>query len=121
MAVKVKSSTSIVNFEEFAGDTLEMIFTWKDSLGAIIDLTAFTARMDIRSKLSDALPQLTLTNTSGITLGNADKNLVAVVNATQTTTLGKGSYVYDIELTDTAGKVNTLIAGTITLNQSVTR
>jgi hypothetical protein len=119
--LKIKSETAYVNFKEFEGDTLKMDFTWTDNLDAFVDLTGYTARMDIRSSVDDLNSLLSLNNLSGIFLGNAVSNIVLTVTKAQTIALGVGSFVYDIELTDTVGEVNTLIAGKIVLKQPVTR
>jgi hypothetical protein len=121
MATKIKSATAYVDYEEFEGDTLEMSFTWKDSAGDVIDISAYTAAMDIKSSVNDATSLLTLTNGSGITLAATSPNLLVVVSDTQTAALGKGKYVYDIELTEPSGKVNTLVSGNLVLVQSVTQ
>jgi len=118
MALNIKSETVTVNYEEYAGDTLEMRFTWKDSLGNPFDLTGHTAALKIKVATTDPTPLLTLTNGAGITLGSATDNLVAVITDAQTTTLGKGKYIYALELTDPSGKVNTLIVGSLVLIQS---
>ena len=120
MATKIKSATAYVDYEEFEGDTLEMSFTWKDSAGDVIDISAYTAKADIKEKITDVLPLLRLTHTNGIALSDAAPNLVLTVSDVQTAALGKGKFVYDIELTEPSGKVNTLVSGNIVLNQSVT-
>jgi hypothetical protein len=121
MATKIKSATAYVDYEEFEGDTLEMSFTWKDSAGDVIDISAYTAAMDIKASSADVTSLLTLTNGSGITLAATSPNLLVTVTNVQTATLGKGKYVYDIELTEPSGKVNTLISGVIVLIRSVTQ
>jgi len=121
MAVKIKPATGYVDYEEYEGDTLEMSFNWKDSENTYFDLTQYTAKMQIKKKDSDPVALLTLSDTDGITLGNDYANLYINITPEQTADLGKGKYVYDIELTDPAGNVNTLVAGVIVLLQSVTQ
>lgn len=121
MAVKIKPATGYVDYEEYEGDTLEMSFNWKDSDGSYFDLTQYTARMQIKKKDTDPNALVTLTNGDGITLGDGYANLYVLLTKEQTAALGKGKYVYDIELTDDSGKVNTLVAGIIVLLQSVTQ
>jgi len=118
---EIPSATAYVNFTEFEGDTLEMAFTWKDSLGDVVPLSAYTARMEIRKTVVDPDILLALTESSGIVLQDVAFSITATVTDAQTAALGFGGYVYDIQLTDTTGKVNTLIAGTITLEPSVTK
>jgi hypothetical protein len=121
MAIKIKSQTVKVNFEEYEGDTLTMSFAYKNPDGTLIDLTGYTAKMDICTEAL-ATPTLTLTDTTGITLGGTPNNIVVVLTPSQThTTLGVGNFVYDLELTDTLAQVNTLIEGSITIKQSITQ
>lgn len=117
----ISSETAIVDYEEYEGDTLSMDYTWQDSAGAYIDLTSHYAKMDVRSSAWDATALVTLTELSGITLGNATSNLKAKLTAAQTAALGGGLFYYDIALTDGLGDVNTLISGKITLKESVTK
>lgn len=121
MTTTVSSATVNVNFEEFAGNTLQMIFSYKQSNGTVIDLSSHTARMQVRVAISDVSPVLSLTNSSGIALASTGNNLVVTISAAQTLTLGVGSWIYDIELTDSLGKVNTFCYGKIKLKQAVTR
>lgn len=98
-----------------------MSFNYKDANGTPIDLLGYTAKMDICTEALTT-PILTLTDTDGITLDGSPNNIVVVLTPAQThTTLGVGDFVYDLELTDGLGAVNTLIEGTITINQSVTQ
>ena len=120
MATNVKSATAYVNYTEFSGDTLVLNFTYKDENGIPVDMTSQTVKMDIKITPTDAVPLLTLTELDGIVLGNAESNIVATVTDTQTLNLGVADFVYDMEFTDQGGHVNTLISGSITLEQSVT-
>lgn len=121
MTVKIKSQTARVNFEEYEGDTLIMSFAYKDPDGVLIDLAGYTAKMNVCTEPL-ATPLLTLTEINGIVLDGTPNNIVVTITAAQThTTLGVGDFVYDIELTDTLGKVNTLIEGNIVIQQSVTQ
>lgn len=122
MAIKVKSQTVFVDFDEYEGDTLSMNFAYKESLtGPLINLAGYTAKMDIRVS-TDTAPLLTLTSSSGIDLTGLVNNIVVTLTPSQTkTTLGVGDFIYDIEMTDTLTKVNTLISGKIKIKQSVTQ
>lgn len=120
MATKIKSQTVFVDFEEYEGDTLAMVFAWKDSSGVLTNLAGYSAKMDIKVD-TDSPSLLTLTDAGSITLGGTPNNLIVELTPTQTKQLGTGSFVYDIEITNSLGKVNTLVSGKITLKQSVTQ
>lgn len=119
--VKVKSATVYVDFEEFEGDTLEMLFNYKNPDGTQVNLTGYTAKMDIRTAIG-AAALITVTQADALVLGGVTNNISIALTPAQTkTTLGVGSFVYDIQLTDTLSKVNTLIAGKIVIKASVTQ
>ena len=120
MATNVESATAYVNYTEFSGDSLRMSFTYKDEAGTPVDMTSQTVKMDIKVLPDDAVPLLTLTEIDGIVLGNAESNIVATITDTQTLALGVSDLVYDMEFKDSSGHVNTLISGSITLEQGVT-
>jgi len=119
MAVNVKSETVTINYEEYVGDTLSIKLTWKDAAGNPFDLTSHSALLNIKVLVSDTSPLLTLTSAAGgVVLGNSTDNITVIISDTQTATLGKGKYVYALELTEPSGNVNTLVVGTIILIQS---
>lgn len=67
-----------------------------------IDLTGYTAKMQVRAKISDPLILELSTANSRITLGGANGEIILNVPATVTDTLVAGKYVYDLELTGPA-------------------
>jgi hypothetical protein len=113
---KVASQTVTVDFEEYVGDTLLMLFNYKDSTGAVIDLTGTNAVLTIATTL-DTPPVLTLTEAlnDGIILGGTPSNIVCEIKPSQTVTLAVGTFVYRLRLTDSLLRVNTLVVGKIKL------
>lgn len=87
-----------------------------------IDLTGFTARMQIRAKLdsTDILHELTTEN-SGISINNTTKTIELNISATDTTLFTFSSAVYSIELISSGGVVTPFAGGTISLIKEVTR
>lgn len=104
------------------GATFLLHITYKDSLGVPINLTGFTARMQVRKKYSDTNALLTLTTETGeITLGGAagTVDLAAPATATEDVTVQCG--VYDLELRNAAGVVTRLLQGNVTISPEVTK
>ena len=101
----------------------EITLTWYTSTAksATVDLTNYTARLDIRRKVSDSPAVATLTNSSGITLGGAAGTIVIALTDTQTAAITPGPAVYDLEMIDGSGKIRRLIEGSLTFTPSVTR
>lgn len=87
-----------------------------------VDLAGFTARMQIRSKITDTEFLLELTSeNSGITINNTDKTISITISAANAAALTWTSGVYSLELISSTGVVSTLMTGTVTVKQEVTR
>jgi hypothetical protein len=110
------------DLEILQGETYTKQFIWKDSAGTEVNLTGYTARMQVRqSKASDDV-LLELTTANGrISLGGAagtiDLNLSATVTAAITWKRG----LYDLELVASNGVVRRLLEGEVTVSKEVTR
>lgn len=103
------------------GATLTRTLTWKDSAGAAINLTGYTARMQVRADVESTSTVLSLTTENGgIALGGAAGTILLTVTATLTTALTAGDYVYDLELV-TGSTVTRLVQGQFTVRPEVTR
>ena len=103
------------------GATFIRTITWKDSTGALVNLTGYTARMQIRQKLSSATPLISLVNGSGITLGGVAGTIAIEITDTVTTALDIRQGVYDLELVSGGGIVTRLIEGGVEVSKEVTR
>lgn len=95
--------------------------TWKDSGGTPINLTGFTARMQIRKSVSAAatLADLTTSN-GGITLGGVAGTITLALTAAQTGAMTSGG-VYDLEIVNGAGFVSRILQGAVLFSKEVTR
>ena len=104
------------------GATLRESFTYKDSDNAVVDLTGYTARCQVRSKYSSATTVLNLTSQAGTLTITANTGTIAFnVSASTTAALTPGNYVWDLELVDAGGIVTRLVGGTCTVTPEVTR
>lgn len=112
--------TATYNITINKGETFTRTFTWKDSNGDVIDLTGYTARMQIREELEDTSVIVDLTTGSGITLGGVAGTVKIVIDATTTAAISSGSGVYDIELVNGA-EVTRFLEGSVEFNGNVTR
>jgi hypothetical protein len=103
------------------GATFTRVFTWQDSAGVPINLTGYTARMQVRETVASASTLLSLTTENGgIYLGGAAGTVNLSATATQTAAIAAGCYVYDIELVNGA-TVYRLVQGQFTVDAEVTR
>lgn len=111
----------IYNITAEQGATFTRTITWKNSAGTPINLTGYTARMQVRREYSATVADLTLTTENGgITLGGALGTIVLSAQASTTASLAAGSYVYDLELV-LGNVVTRLVQGNFLVNAEVTR
>lgn len=87
-----------------------------------VDLTGFTARMQIRAKVdSDTIIHELTTENGGIVLNNVDKTIKLWISAGVTQTFTFQQAVYSLEMISSGGIVTQYAAGTISLIKEVTR
>lgn len=103
------------------GATWTLSLTWNDDDGDPINLTGFSAAMQVRQTYRSTTPVVSVLSGSGITLGGALGTIAIRVPATSTDDIKAGRYVYDFELTSGGGEVTRLIEGTLTVTPEVTR
>lgn len=87
-----------------------------------IDLTNFTARMQIRAKIDDSvvIEELTTANTK-IVINNTTKTITLTIPAETTANFSFSTAVYSLEMVSSGGQVTAFCEGTITLVKEVTR
>jgi tRNA threonylcarbamoyladenosine modification (KEOPS) complex Pcc1 subunit len=103
------------------GATFNRVLTWRDAASALINLTGYTARMQVRADYSSTTAILSLTTeNSRITLGGALGTITLLVAASDMAALSSGSFVYDLELVNVS-TVTRLVQGTFVVNVEVTR
>ncbi len=103
------------------GATFSRVFTWQDSVGLPVNLTGYTARMQVRATIDAASTLLSFTTENGgITLGAAAGTITVTATAATTAAVSAGCYVYDLELINGA-TVYRLVQGQFTVDGEVTR
>jgi hypothetical protein len=102
------------------GATYSQTLTWKID-GTAVNLTSYTAKMQARVDVNSDSTILSLTQAAGLTLGGVLGTIKIDLTATQTAALSPSNYVYDLELTSSAGVVTRLVQGTFTVSAEVTR
>lgn len=101
------------------GATFQRQLTWTDSTGTAVNLTGYTARMQVRPTVDSSTLTLELTTSNGrITLGGAAGTIDLLVLASAMTMAG--DYVYDLELVYST-TVTRLVQGFFTVRAEVTR
>lgn len=115
---------AVLNLKLEQGATFSKPLEYVGADGQPIDLTGFTARMQVRHRYADGdletAPYVDLTDGDGIELGGAAGTIVITIDAATSETVPKGEHRYDLELTD-GDVVIRLIQGTFTVAPEVTR
>lgn len=126
--IKIAAGTYSFTIEQ--GTTVAKVLTWKDGSGTAINLTGYTARLQVRpTQISATINWDATTENGAIALGGAAGTITLIASATVTagwtwtipTGQTKPQGVYDLELIDGSGNVTRVIQGTITLDPEVTR
>ena len=103
------------------GATFSRVLTYKDDAGSAVNLTGYTARMQVRDTYDAAGVALNLTTENGgITLGGTAGTITLAAAATATAAIEAKPYVYDLELVS-GSVVSRLIQGTFNVRPEVTR
>lgn len=88
-----------------------------------LDLTGYTARMQIREKLDSTtfIKEFTTDVGEGIEIDTANFKISITISATDTAAFTFSSAVYSLELVSSTGIVSPLLNGNLTLVKEVTR
>lgn len=129
---EINDSSNYVNITSTTTDTLTLgelnaaSFTAYTTGGVItynapINLSGYTAKMQLRSKITDAAPIIELnTETGGIALDTTLQTITLTVSAAASAAFTFSTAVYSLEMIK-AGVITTIMSGSITLVPEVTR
>jgi hypothetical protein len=119
---KLAAQAGKLNIVIEQGATFNPVFTYTDENDALIDLTGYTARMQLRDKVASTtiLDELTTEN-GGITLGATLGTIALLFTATQTAAMSYTKAVYDLELINTTSVVTRLLQGSVEVSKETTR
>lgn len=110
------------DFEIEQGATLIKPIVWNDGNGAPVNLTGYSARMQVRKNVAaaDVLLELSTTN-SKIQITPMTGTVTLVFSATTTAAIDWSRGKYDLEMTSGDGTVTRLIEGEISISKEITR
>lgn len=104
------------------GSTYTLAVTYKDSTGAAINLTGYTAAMQLRLDYDSATAVLSLSSPSnGIVITGASGLVSITMSATQTAALSADTFLYDLEITSPTSVKTRLIQGVVVVSAEVTK
>lgn len=110
---------TVYDFTFDQGTTIRRRLTWKRN-GSPMDLTNWTARMEIRAKLKGELLFRLDTTNGRIVLGGPMGTIDLHITAEESTLWEFKSAVYDLELIEANGDVGRCIQGKVKVSQEVT-
>lgn len=115
-------SAASYDFEIEQGTTLLKPIVWKDSNGDPVNLTGYTAKMQIRKSASatDVLLELSTSN-SKLAIDASAGKVTMIFSSTTTAAIDWSRGKYDLELTSSSGVVTRLLEGEITVSKEITR
>lgn len=119
------------NLTMWQGSTFGLSITIKDASGAVQNLTNYAARMQMRTSYDSNTVTESLTTSNGeITISGAAGNVTLELAATRTANISvdmtngkppRSTFVYDLELIDSANKVSKILYGDVIVYGEVTR
>ena len=114
------------NFSYYAGDTFEFFIYPKNSTGGVFDdLGSYTPKFTIatsRGSLENVVLASSASTELLATIDETNTYISCTIKPDGGRELDGQSYVYDVEIEhDSNGKVHTLLTGTISVTQDITR
>lgn len=103
------------------GSDWYLTVTYKNPNGTPINLTGYTAALQLRSLPESPTAVLSLSTGSGITITGATGVADIHATATQTRAIDEGTYYYDLEITSSSNIVTRLVQGQAVVTPEVTR
>lgn len=107
------------NITAYQGATYDLNLTWTLG-GSAVNLTNYSAAMQVRTAANATATVFSLTNGTGITLGGTAGTININIDSEAMGAAAPGQYVYDLEL-DSGATVTRLIQGTFQVQAEVTK
>ena len=107
------------NFTLYQGADWDRTFTVTQG-GSALNLSGYSASMQIREAADSTAYLLSLTSGLGITLGGTAGTVAVAITSAQSSAISAGSYAYDLELLS-GSQVTRLIQGAVNVSGNVTR
>ena len=105
----------------YRGDTGVLEVGYQEPDGTPVNLTGYSAKLQVRPKPGDsATALLELTHSSGIAINAAAGTLLVTITPAQSVALGAGRFAYDLQITSAGGIVTTLVGGVLLVHPEVT-
>ena len=113
----------VLDMSCYQGANFDYTLTWQAG-GSAVNLSGYSARMQVRDSYDAGTAIVSLTSGTGITLGGTAGTIILELSATATAALDgtpNTQYVYDLELVSGAGYVTRLVEGRFYVFPEVTK
>ena len=112
-------SAGTKNFTIEQNSTWDKLLTWKDSLGALVNLTGKRARMQIRDAKGVLIVDLSTEN-GKIVLGGAAGTIRLILDVADTKKMSNVPMFYDLKIIEPSGAEHRKLKGKINLSTGQT-
>jgi hypothetical protein len=113
------------------GATFQQVLYWSSNTSPPVpmNITGYTAKMQIRSVIGASTALMTLTTgsagagpvyNSGIILGTTNGQITIYITATDTLAISWVTGVYDLDLVSPTGFITRVVQGNVSVNQTAT-
>lgn len=104
------------------GATFKKTYVYQDSSRNPIDLTGYTAKMQIRPYIGSSTVIVELSTANGrITITPSEGKIELELADEETVVISEHSGVYDLEIEDSSGNITKLVRGTVSFIDEVTQ
>lgn len=118
---ELEEQAGVLNITTNEGTDFALLLTWKDELDALIDVTGYTGKMQIRDQAHGCGNLIhEMTDGDGILIGGVDGEIRLSIDRIDNV-FGNKKYYYDLELTNTSDKAFKLLRGSFTSIAEVTK
>ncbi len=117
-------NAAIYDLQVETGATFQLSMVWKDSLGAPINLSGYSAKMQFRTSPSDTTVVMEASTVAGTIVLGGSLGTISVTIPAATTGLISDTIqqlVYDLIVTSPGGVVTRLVQGKAYISPEVTR
>jgi len=110
-----------VNFKVVQGDTFTFKVTYQNPNGSAINLTNYTAKMDVRNEPGGKILCASVTTSSGISINGSAGQITVTFTPAQTRKFTVPSAAYQLQIISPSGQHTTVAKGYISTSLAVVR
>lgn len=105
----------------YRGDSWPITITVKDTAGAVVNITGFQFKLTVDKKENPTVSPSTtkVFDVAGVITNGAAGQVTFIPTGVNQATAG--NFYYDVQMTNTLGNVKTIVKGTYTIIQDITK